>query len=287
MPRHGAVPPSADAPALRDDDACKVVLEARDVRVEALLALVRPAVVNGDADRLGDGGGHARGLELLQGEAAARADLGVVAHRLAADGGAERLDRAGGDGRRLGLARIAPALLARGLVEPGADAQVPLLAVVHVREDVVVLDCRGEAGTEMVESDRGWGKGVRKGKAVRAKRRRARQRRQERRPARATRLLSESYAGKRGLAQRPVLPRSRSPFRRSGERGCGFRSSREARMAQRLTHLVRLGATTTCEGRRRMRVEAGTQVSGRRIQGPAGGRGRWCLRGLKGGGDSP
>lgn len=61
-------------------------------------------------------------LQLAKGEAATLTDLGVVADGGAADRGAEGLEGADTKGRGLGLARLTPAGLAAGLVEPGADA---------------------------------------------------------------------------------------------------------------------------------------------------------------------
>ena len=78
-------------------------------------------------------------LELIQGEATALTELAVVADGLAADGGAEELKGADAKGCGLGLAGGAAAELAAGLVEPGADAALPVLPEVVGVEDVVVF----------------------------------------------------------------------------------------------------------------------------------------------------
>lgn len=74
-------------------------------------------------------------LELAEGEAAALADLAVVADGLRAHSGAQGLDGADAEGGRLGLAGGATAELASGLVKPGADASLPVLPEVVGVED--------------------------------------------------------------------------------------------------------------------------------------------------------
>ena len=122
-----------------DDEARLVRLQALDVDGLALLAQVSPPVVVHDADTTRLLLADARLLELGESEATALADLAVVAHRLRADGGAEELERADAEPRGLGLARVAAAELAAGLVEPGVDTGLPVLA-----EVVGVKDCRSQ-----------------------------------------------------------------------------------------------------------------------------------------------
>ena len=80
-------------------------------------------------------------LELAQGEATALTDFPVVAHSLGADGGAEEGQRADAELRGFRLAGLAAAELAPGLVEPGADSALPVLA-----EVVGVEDCGSDHG---------------------------------------------------------------------------------------------------------------------------------------------
>ena len=83
-------------------------------------------------------------LEFGEREAAALADFPVVAHRLRADGGAEEGQRADAELRGFRLAGLAAAELAPGLVEPGADSALPVLA-----EVVGVEDCGSDHGARM------------------------------------------------------------------------------------------------------------------------------------------
>ena len=78
-------------------------------------------------------------LKLAEGEATALADFPVVAHGLGMDGGAEEGDGADAELGSLGLAGLAAAKLATGLIEPGADTALPVLA-----EVVGVKDCRSQ-----------------------------------------------------------------------------------------------------------------------------------------------
>ena len=92
-------------------------------------------MVNNDADTTSSLAGDASLLELGEGEAAALADLAVVTNGLSTDSGAEEFKGADTKGSSLGLAGLATAELASGLVEPGAHAQLPVLAEVVVVED--------------------------------------------------------------------------------------------------------------------------------------------------------
>ena len=92
-------------------------------------------MVDDDADTAGLLLADAGLLELGEGEAAALADLAVVADRLRADGGAEEGQGTDAELRSLGLAGLTAAELAAGLVEPGADTALPVLAEVVAVED--------------------------------------------------------------------------------------------------------------------------------------------------------
>ena len=76
-------------------------------------------------------------LELQEGESTTLTDFAVVANGLATDSGAEEVEGAHAEGGSLGLAGVASAELASGLVEPGADTALPVLP-----EVVGVEDCR-------------------------------------------------------------------------------------------------------------------------------------------------
>lgn len=123
-----------------DDKLRLVCLEALHVQFLALLAQVPPAVVDYDAYTTCLLLANARLLELGQGESTALADLGVVADGLSTDSRAKQLERTDTERGSLSLAGTAAAELASGLVEPGADAALPVLAEVVVVEDVVMLE---------------------------------------------------------------------------------------------------------------------------------------------------
>lgn len=76
-------------------------------------------------------------LELTEGEATTLADFPVVTDSLGTDGGAEEGEGTDAELSGLNLAGLATAKLAAGLVEPGADTALPVLA-----EMVGVKDCR-------------------------------------------------------------------------------------------------------------------------------------------------
>jgi len=123
-----------------EDDLADEGEEALLVGIKRLLRAVLSAVVNRDADRLRELRGELGGAELVKGEAAAEPESAVVADRLAAHLRAEGLERAREQARSAYLSvQEAPALLRR-LVEESAHALLPMLALMHVRHDVVVLD---------------------------------------------------------------------------------------------------------------------------------------------------
>ena len=64
----------------------------------------------------------------------------AVPDGLAADGGPELVEGSRGDGCGFGPSGLKSSSFAAGLVEPGADVALPVLAEVHVREDIVMLD---------------------------------------------------------------------------------------------------------------------------------------------------
>ncbi len=68
-------------------------------------------------------------LEILKGEATTSTELGVVLDGRAADGGADQtIDGARGDTGSLLDTRDTSGLLAAGLVQPGLNAGLPVLA---------------------------------------------------------------------------------------------------------------------------------------------------------------
>ena len=92
-------------------------------------------MVNNDTNRASLLATNTSLLQLSEGETTAFPDLAVVADRLRADGGAEEGQGTDAELRSLGLAGLTAAELAAGLVEPGADTALPVLAEVVAVED--------------------------------------------------------------------------------------------------------------------------------------------------------
>ena len=92
-------------------------------------------MVNNNANTAGLLAADTSLLELGQSEPTALANLPVVSYGLGADGGAEEGEGANAELGGLRLTGLATAKLAAGLVEPGADTALPVLAEVVGVED--------------------------------------------------------------------------------------------------------------------------------------------------------
>ena len=95
-------------------------------------------MINNDADAPCPLAPNASSLEFREGEATALTDFTVVTDSLATDGRAQELERADTERGGLCLASSPAAQLASRLVDPGADAALPVLP-----EVVAVEDCKG------------------------------------------------------------------------------------------------------------------------------------------------
>merc|ERR550537_200423 len=123
-----------------DHELALVELQAGYIPLKTLRAPVLAAVINRNPDSLRELLRDARLLELIESKPLSETNLGVVALRRAADGGAEVAGRrARGDRRGLLLPVGAAAFLAAGLVKPSPDVALPPLLVVDVRHHLVVL----------------------------------------------------------------------------------------------------------------------------------------------------
>lgn len=127
------------------NQALLVSLETVSIELKAFLAPVLAAVVHRDADRKGLDLADTSGLELLNREATALTQLGVVLQGLATDGRAQRLQRAHAQSSSLGGTSIATALLTAGLVEPHTHPALPVLVEVVVMQQVVVAETHSES----------------------------------------------------------------------------------------------------------------------------------------------
>eukprot|EP01084_Bolivina_argentea_P086974 157153_1 len=116
-----------------------VELEAVEVGVEVLLGAVDAAVINGDANATGRLHGDLGGLKLGKSETTASTHTHVVLDGGATDGGAQEVDGAGSHLLGLGDASVTASLLLGGLVEPGHNVTLPVLAEVLVLDLLVVL----------------------------------------------------------------------------------------------------------------------------------------------------
>jgi hypothetical protein len=121
--------------AREDNKLGLVSRQPLDVERLALLAEVPPAVVDNDANATRLLPADAGLLQFGQGEATALADLAVVTRSRGADSGTEKGKGANTQSRDLGLASVATAELATGLIKPGLDPALPILAeVVGVKD---------------------------------------------------------------------------------------------------------------------------------------------------------
>ncbi|EKF32937.1 hypothetical protein MOQ_003201 [Trypanosoma cruzi marinkellei] len=122
-----------------------VRLQALDVDVHALLALVLAATIHTDANRRGKARVDAGSLQLLNGEATAQALLHVVTHRGAIHLRAQRLEWAWERLLRLQKTQAAAAQLLCRLVEENLHiallgrARVPVFPLVHVGDRIISL----------------------------------------------------------------------------------------------------------------------------------------------------
>lgn len=113
----------------RENDQLGLVgLQPLDIQFLPLLAQVPPPVVNDNTYTKCFFAVDTNFFQLSKGETAALPDLTVVANGLGTNGGTEESEWADTKGSGLGLASIASAEFATGLVEPGAYPALPVFA---------------------------------------------------------------------------------------------------------------------------------------------------------------
>jgi len=122
-----------------EDEFGSVLLEALNVLLQRLDALVAATVVNRDADRSGEVLVETGGLDLLQRETASKTLLLVVLDGGTSHNRPERGSGSWGDGSSLGLSCLGASDLSRRLVEPSLDTVLPILLEMGVLNNVVVL----------------------------------------------------------------------------------------------------------------------------------------------------
>ena len=118
-----------------DDETSLVCLETLNVQSLALLAQVTPPVVDHDTNTTSLLAANTSLLQLSQCETTALSDLSVVTNGLSSDGRSEKSEGANTEASSLLLASLAAAKLTTRLVEPCADAQLPVLAEVVLVKD--------------------------------------------------------------------------------------------------------------------------------------------------------
>jgi hypothetical protein len=131
------------------DELSAVLLQTLSVQLQRLLRLVVATVVNANSQRLGLVAVDLCLLELLKSEATASAQLAVILSSGASDDGAKRTsDRARGYSGSLGLAGIATANFAGGLIKPSRHSALPVLVEMLVGYFVVVLNHFNRSATK-------------------------------------------------------------------------------------------------------------------------------------------
>lgn len=124
--------------AREQDEASLVLFEALNVELESLDAAVLTTEINGDADGVGKLAGNLGSLQLLKSETTASTLATVVALGGAANDGAKSLQRTGGNaGGLFSTSGTARSLLA-SLVEMNANALLPVLAEVVLKDGVIL-----------------------------------------------------------------------------------------------------------------------------------------------------
>jgi len=112
-------------------------LETLNVDLETLLGSVAATVVDGDTERESLLATNTGSSELLLGESTTSTELHVVTLSRASNGGSEELSRAESSLDGLCLAMEAARVLLAGLIEPGLDTGLPILAEMIPVENAV------------------------------------------------------------------------------------------------------------------------------------------------------
>lgn len=123
------------------DELALVGLQSLDVHIQLFLAGGGSSVIYGDSDGSGVGWSHASGLQLLQSEAAAKANLAGVFASSLRHNWSKGINWSWEDAGGLSLPDLVSLGLLRRLVEVGLDTNsFPVLAEMHVDNHIVMLD---------------------------------------------------------------------------------------------------------------------------------------------------
>jgi len=123
-----------------DDQSLLIHLQSLNINKFPLLTQIPPPMINNNAHPTRFFLPNPSLLKLSKREPTPLTHFPVVSHRLSADCRAEQGERADTEGSGFGFACGAAAELASWLVEPGADAALPVLAEMVRVENIVVSE---------------------------------------------------------------------------------------------------------------------------------------------------
>lgn len=114
--------------AREHDQSLLVDLQTLNIKSLSLLTEIPPSVINHNTNTLSLFPSNTSLFEFSQSETTAFTDLSAVSNGLTTHSGTEERKGANAKGGNLGFACLTAAELAAGLVEPSADAKLPVLA---------------------------------------------------------------------------------------------------------------------------------------------------------------
>ena len=126
--------------AWEQDHLGLVRVQSFHIQLELLLARVRSSVIDGDSDGASEGGREASTVDFIESETTSISDLASVLSGSRRDNWAELLDRTREGVCGLCDSTLVSSKLLSGLIEVSLNSAEIMLAQVHVRQGVVVLD---------------------------------------------------------------------------------------------------------------------------------------------------
>ena len=114
------------------------------VSIERLLTSVLTPVINRDADGASKLNSQTSSLDLIKGEASAKANSVIIPNSGAVDGWSEIIKGPGSISSSLCPSSLKSSFLSGSLVEPSPDIVLPMFSEMDVGDDVVVLDHKSQ-----------------------------------------------------------------------------------------------------------------------------------------------